>query len=164
MEFRDDVFRDLDSIRFGTDFQDTIDEVLSNTSVLLAVIGPGWVDARDARGNRRLENPLDLVRAEIATALARNVRVIPVLVKGASMPTLEEVPADLAPLLRRHAFSLVEERFNQDLQKLLTVIHEIRGPKSEEKRSTADQSAAEVERLQRLLVEQKEQLEGLRER
>ena len=109
------VFRDLDSISFGTDFRETIDKVLSNASVLLAVIGPDWVDARDARGNRRLDNPFDFVRVEIARALVRKVRVIPVLVGGASMPTLEEVPEELRPLLPRQAFPLLDQRFNQDL-------------------------------------------------
>jgi hypothetical protein len=62
-----------------------------------------WVDAVDEYDRRRLDDPDDLVLLEIATALQRNVRVIPVLVDGTPPPRRNDLPDALAPLARRHA-------------------------------------------------------------
>jgi hypothetical protein len=61
------------------------------------------VNVTDEQGRRRLDNPEDFVRIEIATALSREVRVIPVLLDGASMPRTTDLPDDLKPLVRRNA-------------------------------------------------------------
>jgi hypothetical protein len=89
------------------------------------VIGKHWLTATDAAGQRRLENPDDYVRVEIATALQRNIRVIPVLVQGASMPSADEVPEDLAPLTRRNAFELHDTSWRDDFRRLITVIERV---------------------------------------
>ena len=61
--------------------------------MLLALIGPGWIDASDPKtGRRRLENPSDFVRIEIAAALARDIPVVPVLLDGAPMPDATSCP------------------------------------------------------------------------
>jgi hypothetical protein len=60
--------------------------------VFLAVIGPNWLDAKDDDGRRRFDNPDDFVTIEIAEALARKIRVIPVLVDGARMPKTTNCP------------------------------------------------------------------------
>jgi serine/threonine-protein kinase len=88
--------------------------------VLLAVIGPGWIDALDERGRRRLEDPDDFVVLEIQTALERGVRVIPVLVDGARMPRRDELPDQLATFARRNAIRLDHDTFRSDLSNLLT--------------------------------------------
>ena len=66
--------------------------------MLIAVIGKGWLISCDQEGQRRLDNPEDFVRIEIATALKRDIRVIPVLVDGASMPRSRDLPDDLKAL------------------------------------------------------------------
>ena len=73
------VFMDVDSIALGRDFRQILHERLESCDVMVALIGPGWLDAKDPSGNRRLESPTDLVRQEIAAALQRNIPVIPVL-------------------------------------------------------------------------------------
>jgi hypothetical protein len=78
----DQVFMDVDTIAPGLDFAEVITEAVSTCEVLLAVIGPRWLDAKDEAGQRRLEAPDDIVRLEIAAALERNIRVIPILVEG----------------------------------------------------------------------------------
>ena len=102
------VFHDVDSIDPGLDFVDAIQQALRSSEVLLAVIGRYWSTATDESGQKRLQNPEDFVRMEIAAALQRNIRVIPVLVQGASMPSPDELPSDLAPLTRRNGFELHE--------------------------------------------------------
>jgi hypothetical protein len=74
-------------------------------AVLLAVIGPRWLAAEGDAG-RRLDDPQDWVRLEIEAAIERRVRVIPVLVDGATMPPARDLPPSLQPLARRHAITL----------------------------------------------------------
>ena len=98
------VFKDVDNIDPGDDFVERITSAVGSCAVLLAVIGPQWLTiVDDETGRRRLDNPNDLVRLEIQTALTRNVRVIPVLIDGTQMPRAIELPTDLAPLVRRQA-------------------------------------------------------------
>jgi hypothetical protein len=82
------IFMDIDTIQPGTDFTEALQTAVSSCDVLLAMIGPEWATATNASGTRRLEDPTDWVRTEIATALKRKIRVIPVLVGGASVPSI----------------------------------------------------------------------------
>jgi hypothetical protein len=82
----------------------------------------GYETIADAHGRRRLDNPEDFVRLEIEAALARDVRVIPILVDKARMPTAEELPGSLAKLVRRQALELSPSRFDSDLGRLLRVL------------------------------------------
>ena len=117
------VFRDVDTLRPGQDFVQAIDGRLAECGVMLAVIGREWVDARDQAGARRLDEPYDFVRLEIAAALARpDVLVVPVLVEGASMPAAGELPENIRPLARRHAVSVRDETWDTDVDRLVTVI------------------------------------------
>src|SRR5690349_6333839 len=83
---RERIFRDVDTIDLGDDFQEVLRAKVAQCEVLLALVGQGWADARDKTGRRRLDDPADIVRIELETALKRNVRVIPVLIEGAGMP------------------------------------------------------------------------------
>jgi hypothetical protein len=99
----ENVFMDVDTIEPGADFVARIEDAVGSAAALLVVMGRGWVDAKDELGRRRLDDPEDFVRLEVASALQRNVRVIPVLVGGATMPESEQLPAVLASLSRRNA-------------------------------------------------------------
>jgi len=84
------VFQDVDSIRPGDDFAAEIEAAVGACSVLLVVIGPQWLAAAGDAG-RRLDDPQDWVRLEIETAIRRGIRIIPVLVDGARMPSADEL-------------------------------------------------------------------------
>jgi ABC-type amino acid transport substrate-binding protein len=116
------IFKDVDSIQLGDDFVEVITTAVGSCDVLLAVIGDRWLDIADKDGRRRLDNPEDFVRLEIEAALARNVRVIPILVDGATIPRAEELPASLAGLVRRQALELSPTRFDADTSRLLAVL------------------------------------------
>jgi TIR domain len=116
------VFKDFDSISPGDDFVEVIATAVSSCDVLLVVIGEGWLTTTDAYGRRRLDNPHDFVRLEIEVALARKVRVIPILVDRARMPMAEELPASLARLTRRQALLVSPSRFDADVHRLLGVL------------------------------------------
>src|SRR5262245_30179670 len=80
------LFMDVNDIAPGLDFVKVLSEQVAACDVMLVVIGPNWLDAREDTGKRRLDDPRDFVRIEVEAALRRDVRVIPVLVDGASMP------------------------------------------------------------------------------
>jgi hypothetical protein len=99
---RDRVFMDLDSIPFGIDFRTHISESLDRCHTLLVVIGPRWLGV-SPDGSRRIDDPTDFVRLEVAQALARNIRVIPLLIDRTEMPSSSSLPEDLKSLAFRNA-------------------------------------------------------------
>jgi hypothetical protein len=115
----DSVFMDVAGIEPGVDFRKVIDKNLSSCSVLLSLIGPQWLDVKDESGNRRLDNSTDLVRLETATALRRDIAVIPILVRGARMPKPEELPDDLKDLAYRNSAELTHVRWDSDVEVLI---------------------------------------------
>ncbi len=122
------IFRDVETIDPGVDFVDAIGRALKTCAVLIAVIGPRWLDARDAAGRRRLDDAHDYTRLEIASALGRkDVRVIPVLVEGAEMPSGADLPGDLAPLARRNAIELSDKRWDYDVSQLVATLRPLLG-------------------------------------
>ncbi len=86
---------------------------------MIVLIHRGWADAKDGDG-RRLHEENDFVRMEVSAALKRNIRVVPVLLDGASMPRAEELPDDLRALARRNAFKMSGESWARDVSELLT--------------------------------------------
>jgi hypothetical protein len=109
------VFRDVE-IPPGADFGEYITGLVDKCNVVLAIIGPRWLDRE---GERRIDDPDDWVRLEIERALARDgVEVIPVLVDGARLPPREELPPSLLGLRRRNAFELSDSRWDYDLDQL----------------------------------------------
>jgi predicted ATPase len=119
---RDQVFMDVDTLQPGEDFQEAIRRALSACDVLVAVIGNRWLEVDDEAGGRRLDDPADPVRLEIETALAKNARVVPVLVGDARLPKANDLPPSIAPLVRRQALGLSHERWNHDVQRLVEAI------------------------------------------
>lgn len=115
----DAIFMDVDTIEGGTDFIKTLEEAVQCCDVLIALIGRQWLNIRDKGGERRLDNPEDFVRIEIATALKRNIRVIPVLVDGIDMPQPTDLPENLKALARRNALQVNHQSFNPDVYRLI---------------------------------------------
>lgn len=116
---RDHILMDVDNIAPGLDFMKELERSVGQCDTLISVIGRGWVDTRNAQGNRRLDDPNDFVRIELEAALQRGVRVIPVLVDGATMPNAAELPEPLQTLARRNAVELTHARFGSDVQRLV---------------------------------------------
>ena len=118
---RERVFRDIEDIAAGEDFVVRLERQVADCQVLLALIGPRWL-APGPTGRPRLFDEQDWVRREIAHALCRGVRVIPVLLQGATMPGAEALPPDLAPLARHNAMELREAQFDRDAEHLASVL------------------------------------------
>jgi hypothetical protein len=133
------IFMDIDAIALGDDFVKAIEKTVSQCDVLIAVIGAHWLTATDDQGRRRLENPEDLVRRELAAALKRDIRVIPVLVDGALMPQPTELPDELKPLIRRNALRISDTGFEDDCRRLVAAIGEVLEKTSAERHQREEQ-------------------------
>ena len=122
-QFKDDnVFLDTDKIAPGDKFPEVLQQRLAETEVLLAVIGKAWASITDAAGNRRIADPKDFVALEVGTALKRGIRVIPVLVGGASMPKADQLPPELRGFVDCNAAAVDDSRFRQDFDNLVDAI------------------------------------------
>lgn len=122
------IFMDVANIEPGMDFVVAIETAISKCDVLIAVIGEQWLTASDKNNNRLLDNPEDYVRLEIATALKRNIRVIPVLLDNAIMPAANDLPDDLKLLTRKQTFALSHASFKTDMDRLVDILSKIVEP------------------------------------
>lgn len=125
----DRVFMDIDDIGPGQNFREVLRSTLGSSRALLVLIGPGWLDAVDGEGERRLPQRDDVVRLEVATALERAIPVIPVLLNRAAMPAGDRLPEELRPLADRQALELSDSRFHQDAARLIAVLEPLLGPR-----------------------------------
>lgn len=124
---RDRLFFDIDHIAPGQDFVDVLEKALAQSSVLLVVIGKRWAGSGRI-GTRRIDDPGDFVRLEVSRALARpELRVIPVLLQGARMPSVSALPGDLKDLSRRNAIELSDLRWKEDVTRLIASLESTMG-------------------------------------
>jgi formylglycine-generating enzyme required for sulfatase activity len=138
----DRIFMDIDTIEPGEDFVTVIESAVASCDILIAVIGRNWLSGRSG-ATGRLNDPNDFVRVEIAAALARNIRVIPVLVQKATMPTRQDLPPDLANLARRNAVELSDLRWQNDVEQLMCVMDRVLTKRQEEKAEEVARQAGE---------------------
>jgi hypothetical protein len=116
------VFMDVDAIPAGSEFIGYIVDVISNSDVLLAVIGPHWQELKHSNGLRKLDDEGDVVRLEIQTALTKQVQIVPVLVDTARMVTADTLPESIRPLAGINALEITHRRFADGIAELVNVI------------------------------------------
>lgn len=119
------VFMDVEGIEPGTDFVDAIENAVGACAVLIVLIGDEWLSASDAAGKRRLDDPNDFIRLETATALTRQIRVVPVLVDGTPMPPTDSLPEDLRMLTRRQAVEISHKQWEASTGELIRTLERI---------------------------------------
>ena len=124
---RKNVFIDVDT-RAGAKFPSVLEQRLAECKVMLVLIGPDWLSAQDDQGDRRLENPDDWVRLEIAHALKREITVIPVRVNGAELPKRMTLPEEIRGLLDHQAVSVTTTGFRNEMAGLARDIRSIPKP------------------------------------
>jgi hypothetical protein len=118
---------DIDGVDPGVNFVDVLSRLIGECEVVLAVIGDGWLGARDAAGARRFDNPDDFVRIEIEAAFRQGKRLIPVLIGDTQIPSADELPKAIQPLTNFHAMRLTHSRFSADAQNLIKVLQRALG-------------------------------------
>lgn len=148
---KDRIFMDIDTIEAGEDFVEVIEKAVSSCKILIAVIGRHWLS-----DSIKLNNPNDFLRLEIATALRRDIRVIPVLVQRATMPSPDQLPEDLVKLSRRNAVELSDIRWQHDVEQLIGVLEKkldtvegSPGPHGSERHDPADTSRGALQGIGR---------------
>jgi hypothetical protein len=121
--FGDDrVFRDIDGIEGGADFEDVLKQTAQAADAMIVLIGPDWVTMTNQSGQRRLHDPDDWVAREIAAAIEKRIPVFPVLIESAPMPRAEELPESLKPLVRYNAISISDSRWSSDVNRLAKIV------------------------------------------
>jgi formylglycine-generating enzyme required for sulfatase activity len=122
------LFMDVDSLVAGQRFDDELRRALAVCDVLIAIIGPRWMDLLESK--RVMSGPRDYVREEIAQALKRNVVVVPVRVGREGglppLPRAKDLPADIRDLVEYQKHDVVHERFSRDMAQLIEAIHYVR--------------------------------------
>ena len=117
------VFRDIDSIRAGSDFVKALEAAIQHAGVVIVLIGDSWLSEASDDGAPRLHDPGDHVHREVAMALGdSSVTVLPVLMDGASMPTERELPQPLRQLARLQAIEVSDSRWEYDIERLVRVL------------------------------------------
>lgn len=117
------VFKDIDTIRPGQNIRVSIENAIRQADLIVAIIGPSWVDSRNGDGGRRLDDPRDFVRLELEISLQQSKIVIPVLIAGASMPMEGQVPSTLAEILFINAAVVrTDPDFHSDMDRLIKAI------------------------------------------
>jgi hypothetical protein len=122
----DRVFMDVDDIAAGHSFAEVIHRAVGGASVLLVLIGRRWRGEREG-ADARLNDPGDFVRLEVAAGLRRGMRVIPVLLDGASMPAVTELPSDIQALTGLQALEIGNTRFAADIDRLAAALADTLG-------------------------------------
>jgi len=116
------VFIDTDGIRTGSNWPDGIDAALARASVVVPIVGPGWLRAADDDGRRRLDIADDWVRREIEHALAHDKTLLPILVSGATLPSARSLPASIVKMLNTQAVELRNDHWPEDAKKIVTAL------------------------------------------
>ena len=121
------VFMDIDDIPLGVNFQEYIDQQVSTSDVVLAVIGEHWLDSTDQDGNLRLHNPSDFVRLELEAALNQGIKLIPVFIGGVQAIPASKLPESLQVLPMLNATRIRRgPDFLPDVDRLIRGIERVR--------------------------------------
>jgi TIR domain len=116
------VFRDVDGIAAGANFEEVLKNTTQRADAMIVLIGRHWATLADAQGRPRLHDPDDWVAREIAAALDKKIPVYPVLIENTQMPRADELPPSLQPLVRHNAMSISDHRWNSDVTRLAKVV------------------------------------------
>ncbi|MEM7058575.1 MAG: TIR domain-containing protein [Pseudomonadota bacterium] len=120
-----ELFLDIEGLGGGEDFVNALANTVSLADVMVVVIGAEWLEARDDDGNLRLHQDDDFVRIEIASAIAQDKKILPVLLEGTEMPSADDLPDDLKELARRNAAELRLNRIDDDARAIAQTLKKL---------------------------------------
>ncbi|RPI45830.1 MAG: toll/interleukin-1 receptor domain-containing protein [Betaproteobacteria bacterium] len=114
-----DVFIDVERIEPGQDWRAKLAERIRAADVVLVLVGDEWLSLRDESGRRRIDDPDDVTRWELESALAQGKRLVPVLLDDAAPLQPKELPAALAPLASLQFVRIRHDAFDAGLEDLI---------------------------------------------
>lgn len=128
----DQVFLDLADNAMGDDYSITQIDAAGSAAVTLVIIGKGWIDARDAGGQRRLDNEEDSVRREVEAALrAPGVVTMPVFLASGTNVTKDRLPTSIQDLAGKHGPHIrFGPDYDQDMAGLIDALKNYVTPQS----------------------------------
>lgn len=146
---RDNIFKDVENIPPGKDFRDVVQEGVKWCDVMLVIIGPEWVSVQDEDGQRRLDQPDDFVRIEVKAGLEDDtISVVPVLVKGASLPRVRQLPEDIRELSYINALTVRNDPdFNRDIGLVLETVRTLAATRAPTASVNAERDRQFAERM-----------------
>ena len=154
------VFMDIDTIPLGVNFREYIDQQVSTSDIVLAVIGDHWLSATDPDGNPRLDNPNDFVRLEIEAALKQDIKLIPLFIGGVQALPASRLPESMRELPMLNATRIRRSTdFIPDIERLVRALDNIRA----EQASTREKHKAALIDVQNNIPALTEKLIDLRE-
>lgn len=113
------AFRDVTGIPPGAEFDARLQTELGAARTVLVLIGPTWLAELEQRLAR---TDIDYLRVEVATALRLGKQVIPVLLRGAALPSPQALPEDLRALAQRQVLAIQDESWSQDVDRLIDAV------------------------------------------
>lgn len=117
------IFKDVDAIPAGVDFRQHLTAALTSCAAALVIIGPRWLDARNAQGARRIDDAADFVRVEVETLLQRETPIIPILTHGTLMPAAADLPPSIASLSYINALPVrADPDFRRDIDRVVRAV------------------------------------------
>ncbi|NML17170.1 toll/interleukin-1 receptor domain-containing protein [Azohydromonas caseinilytica] len=122
------VFQDVEDIKPGCNWLESIRQELASCEVFLVVIGPHWLV--DADGRHRLADKEDVLRWEVCEALHRHATVLPVLVDDAHMPSSQCLPDELKSFALQQAMILPPKRWAAGIQRLMERVCDLIVPRA----------------------------------
>jgi hypothetical protein len=122
---KDGVFLDVSGLEGGEHWLHTLEAQVDASAAMVSLIPKGWADVRDESGARRLDNPHDFVRFEIARAFARKIPVLPLRLNGSHMPAHTDLPPNIAELGFMQGMLLRTESFDDDADKIAGKLKEL---------------------------------------
>ena len=125
---KDGVFLDVSGLEGGQHWLHSLEAQVDAAAAMVSLIPKGWAAVADETGARRLDNPDDFVRFEIARAFSRRIPLVPLLLDGASMPGVAELPLNLVQLSFQQGMLLRGESFDDDGDKIARRLKELIAP------------------------------------
>ncbi|WP_405583014.1 toll/interleukin-1 receptor domain-containing protein [Streptomyces sp. NBC_01190] len=118
------VFRDQRALEPGEDFPAKLWQRLRESNVVLVLVGPNWLTARNEAGELKLLVKGDYVHDEIAAALQQSpTRVITILLNGTPHLVAAQLPPEIKKLADRQVMYLRTPLAHLDLP---LVVKEVR--------------------------------------
>jgi TIR domain len=113
---QDSVFLDTLDTRVGVKWPEALRRAVEDAAMVVAVIGPDWILARDEYGRRRIDDDDDWVRREIQAAIEHGKTVMPLLVRHARMPPPDALPSEISSLSESQAYAMRAESWSHDIE------------------------------------------------
>jgi len=116
------VFMDLTSIAPGDNFVKAVEEAENSSAVVAVLVSREWLTTDPVRGRRPVDDEANWMRREVAVALEKRTRVIPVLLGDVSMPSAADLPNDISALAYCQAVVIRDSEFDHDFERFILLL------------------------------------------